>query len=234
MVVSNAPQQPTENCTHERRPGTTVCLHCRHEARMAAQVRRQRIMLRGGAGAVVVAIFGVAALLSARTLRGRSAKAVDTTQPVTQVAEASVSDTQPMTPAARVVQEGEVARHALAPVLKPGETSFGDGVTAVRTDTGVVLSFDTPTTRTRIPEKFEHFVRATLPRIYGPPADSALARVAAGGIAGSQQQLLNELPTRGLHLPLADGKAIVLYPETRPGQDGPLVVRYRVSVVSPD
>jgi hypothetical protein len=26
--------------------------------------------------------------------------------------------------------------------------------------------------------------------------------------------------------------SIQLYPETRPGQDGPLVVRYRVSVVS--
>jgi hypothetical protein len=133
-----------------------------------------------------------------------------------------------------VAQQGDVARRMgapLAPIIAMGQSSLGDGIVAVRDDSSVVLAFDTPETRTRIPEKFERFVRATLPRIYGPAADSALAKIAAGGMVSDQKTLLYELPTRGVRIALRDGWWMVLYPEIRPGQDGPLVIRYRAAVV---
>jgi hypothetical protein len=210
-------------------------LHCRHEARVVARERRKRLMLRGSAVAVVIAIVGVAGILSAGALRSRGEKGAG---PVVQVASSTRStkaDTQPAI--APVTQQGEVAHRTaatptIAPIVPVGESSLGEGVAAVRADSVVLLTFDTPMSRTRIPEKFEHFVRTTLPRVYGPVADSALARVPAGSLARSQRELLYELPTRGMHIPLRDGRNIVLYPETRPGDDGPLVIRYRVSVTA--
>jgi len=233
-------QPPLTSCTHERRPGTTVCLHCRHEARLAAQARLRRLLLRGSAVAVVVGIFGVAGMLSAGALRNRSAKSPDSVVHLASVTPAAQAktDTQatPTTPAV-VTQQGDVTHRAaerVAAMLPAGETSFGDGVTATRVDSTVLVAFDTPMMRTRMPEKFERFVRATLPRIYGAVADSALAHVPAGSLAQTQQELLYELPTRGVHIALRDGRHIAIYPEIRPGQDGPLVVRYRVSIASPN
>jgi hypothetical protein len=104
------------------------------------------------------------------------------------------------------------------------------GVTAVRGDTDVVVAFDTPETRTRRPEKFEQFVRTTLPLVYGSAMRNVLARIPDGTIAG-QGELLTELPKRGVRIPLDGAWTIRLFPETRPGQDGPLVIRYRVTVV---
>jgi hypothetical protein len=84
--------------------------------------------------------------------------------------------------------------------------------------------------RTRIPAKFERLVRSTLPAVYGPSIDSVLSKIPEGGIA-RQGDLVSELPTRGVRIPVNAEWTIALYPETRPGQDGPLVIRYRVSVV---
>ena len=56
VTLSTAPEI-IETCTHERRPGTTVCLRCRHAARAAARERFKRLMLRGSAVAIVVATF---------------------------------------------------------------------------------------------------------------------------------------------------------------------------------
>jgi hypothetical protein len=199
-------------------------------------------MLRASAVALVVAIFGVAGLLSASALRGRGAKRSDSvihlasTTPATRSPAAAARDTAP----SAVTQQGEVAHSALPtvapmlPLLPHGETSLGDGVTATRTDSVIVVAFDTPMMRTRMPEKFERFVRETLPRIYGVAADSALAHVPVGSMASTQQELLYDLPTRGVRIPLRDGRNITLYPELRPGQDGPLVIRYRVSIASLD
>lgn len=117
----------------------------------------------------------------------------------------------------------------LAPVIPIGQSTLAAGVVAARTDSAVVVSFDAPMLRTRMPVKFESFVRSTLPAIYGPGVDTALARLADGGIA-RQGDLLTELPARGVHIPVRDGWMIALFPETRPGQDGPLVIRYRVSL----
>jgi hypothetical protein len=56
-----------------------------------------------------------------------------------------------------------------------------------------------------------------------------LRTIPAGGIVGAAD-LLDELPTRGVHLRVADGWTLDLWPETRPGQDGPLVVSYRARI----
>lgn len=229
------PSQPETNivCTHERRPGTTVCLHCRHEALLAAQARRKRLLLRGSAVSAAVLSVVVVGALGAMAIRGRMKALPRAAQAAEVVAVATPLDTA-KAPATTVKQQGDVAPRAIAPltpVLAPGQTTLDGGITAERTDSVVTLSFDTPMTRTRIPEKFERFVRATLPRIYGAAADSALARVPDGGIAG-QGNLLYDLPSRGVHIPLDKGWQIALYPETRPGEDGPLVIRYRVSVVA--
>ena len=87
--------------------------------------------------------------------------------------------------------------------------------------------------RTRIPAKFEHLVRSTLPAIYGSSIDSVLAKVPDGGIVG-QGDLLSELPSRGARIPVNAAWTLALYPETRPGENGPLVIRYRVSLVAKD
>ena len=233
------PSQPESTivCTHERRPGTTVCLHCRHEARLAAQAKRKRLLLRGSAvSAAVLAVFVVGAL-GAMALRGRVQAPHATPRPQQVVAVNSAPDTTATIATATVAtvkQQGDLAppsRAPLAPVLSQGRTTFADGTSAERTDSMVTLSFDTPMLRTRIPEKFERYVRATLPKIYGARADSALARLPDGGIAG-QGNLLYDLPSRGVHIPLDSRWSIALYPETRPGEDGPLVVRCRVLVVA--
>lgn len=195
-------------------------------------------MLRGSAVSVVVAIFGVAGIMSAGALRSRSAKAPDQVVRFASAVPATpASDTQPPQPAsAPVTQQGEVARRSasrtVVPMLPLGETSLGEGVTAFRSDTGVLVAFDSPLARTRMPEKFERFVRTTLPRIYGVIADSALAHVPLGSMARSQQELLYELPARGVRIAMRDGHTFAVYPEIRPGEDGPLVVRYRVAVVA--
>jgi hypothetical protein len=257
MAVLNATQQPLETCMHERRPGTTVCLHCRHQARIVARERRKRLMLRGTAVLVVVAVVAAAGTLGTGALRNRSAaKSSDRARAKAMITVAQSADTQivasqsaslastAQTPTqssagsvapGRVTMQGEVSRaHGarLSPLVALGKSSLGDGVTAERNDSGVVLvAFDTPEARTRIPEKFERFVRTTLPQLYGPAADSALAKVPDGGIASSQKALLYDLPTRGIRIALPNSWWLVLYPEIRPGQDGPLVVRYRSSVV---
>jgi len=106
----------------------------------------------------------------------------------------------------------------------------GDSLLVVRADSSVTLLFDHPMVRTRIPEKFERFVRSTLPALYGAVADSALARIPEGGLA-RQGDLINELPERGMRIPVAPGLSIALYPITRSGRDGPLVTQYRTMVV---
>jgi hypothetical protein len=121
----------------------------------------------------------------------------------------------------------------LAPVIGEGQTDLRDGIVAVRGGGEVKVFFDQPLTRTRRPEKFEMIVRETLPQIYGAAADSALAAIPAGTLV-PREGLVTELPAQGLTIPLRDGQSLRVWPETRPGQEGPLVVRYRATVASPD
>lgn len=121
----------------------------------------------------------------------------------------------------------------LAPVIGEGRTELRDGIFAERGEHEITVSFDKPLTRTRRPEKFETILRATLPQIYGARIDSALAVIPVGTIV-PPQGLLTELPRQGLWIPVPDGPSLRIWPETRPGEDGPLVVRYRAAVASPD
>jgi hypothetical protein len=215
-------------------------LHCRHAARIAARDKRKRLMLRGGAVAIVVALFIAAGTLGTAAIRGRFQRGsgVQKAPEPTVVADASIPENAPlaapadsMNGAPPVTQEGLTRPPMpIAPVIPIGQSSISDGVTALRADSAVTLSFDSPMIRTRIPEKFERFVRTTLPAIYGHGVDSVLAKIPDGGIA-SQGDLMSELPARGVRIPVGTAWMLQLFPEVRPGQDGPLVVRYRVAVV---
>jgi len=120
----------------------------------------------------------------------------------------------------------------LTPKIVQGRTALGDGMFAERSDSVITVYFDTPATRTRLPDKFERIVRQTLPIIYGPPADSILGTVLQRTLTNSGD-LLTELPDRGVQLPLADGWVLGIWPATRPGRDGALVVTYRTMVSRP-
>jgi len=147
--------------------------------------------------------------------------------PVGAAAIAATGQAVPASPAvAKVASEAP-----FAPVLAEGQTVLPRGIIAVRNDSVVTLSFDEPMTRTRIPEKFEQLLRTTLPKVYGPAIDTVLSKLPSGNLS-NQGNLVSELPTRGIRVPVKDAWTLAVYPETRPGQDGPLVVRYRVMVVS--
>lgn len=255
--MTKTPRYVAESCPHEIRPGTAICLHCRHAERLAAHERRKHYMLRSSVAGAVVVTLGAAGVLGATAIRGRSTRSAErtprtavarTVHPSIKAAQAApmehavrdaamskVAATGPSVSAGNVAIEPAPPRPAprtdLAPILPQGRSDLADGLSATRTDSVVVLSFDTRLARTRIPEKFERFVRATLPTIYGAAADSALARIPEGGLA-RQGDLIDELPTRGLRIPTPTGGTIMLFPMTRPGQDGPLVTRYRVLVVA--
>lgn len=90
----------------------------------------------------------------------------------------------------------------------------------------VRVRFDLMLARTRRADKFESIVRSTLPQVYGPVADSALRALPVGTVARAGD-LVTTLPERGFQIPLAGGRTISVWPETRVGRDGPLVVAYR-------
>ncbi len=191
------------------------------------------MLVRAGGVAVVVGsvigvgVLGATALREKNANRNRAATAPATRDLASAETPAAVVDSPAGSAAA---QQGELAGAPLTPIIPMGESSLGDGLSVIRSDTGVTVTFDTPLTRTRIPEKFERFVRGTLPLIYGRGVDSLLAMVPEGGIA-SQGDLITELPARGARIPAGEFWSIRILPETRPGLDGPLVVRYRVAVV---
>lgn len=245
-----------------------VCLHCLHEARVAARERRQRIIIRCSvwtlgiavAGAVVAKATGNAARhvtpatrTAARAATGPRVAAPPRRDSVIQVAVASpvvqqgsadtarpvvhdsvsAATTLAQDPApAAAVADSATAKRAIAPlqtVLAFGRTDLEDSLFAMRMGDTVVVHFDTSPTRTRRADKFERTVRQTLRVVYGPIADTLLATVPEGRLA-APNELLSSLPTRGIHLATPDGRRIGLWPETRPGQDGPLVVAYRTLV----
>jgi hypothetical protein len=69
-------------------------------------------------------------------------------------------------------------------------------------------------------------MRETLPQVFGAVADSALRSLPMGSVARAGD-LLTTLPERGLRIPVSNGRTISVWPETRAGRDGPLVVAYR-------
>jgi hypothetical protein len=134
---------------------------------------------------------------------------------------------------AAIRQAQDSAASAAPPPLRPivsyGRTPLRDGVVAIRTGDTVAVHFDTPLKRTRHAQKFEQLVRATLPSIYGAAVDTVLATVAAGELIRGIDPAKGR-STHGVYLPLAAGWSIALWPETRPGRDGPLIVTYRTAL----
>ena len=122
-----------------------------------------------------------------------------------------------------------IARAAIGPVIPQGRTDLVDSLFAIRSADTVVVHFDTSPSRTRRADKFETIVRQTLKVVYGPFADSVLAAVPAGRLA-APNELVTTLPAHGIHLVGPHGARVALWPETRPGRDGPLVVAYRTMV----
>ena len=160
----------------------------------------------------------------------------------------SVTDSVTLTDSLQVIPAGDTVLAALnealrqaqdsaagvtAPPLKPivaeGRTALRDGLVAVRTGDTITVHFDTPLLRTRQPLKFEQLVRATLPAIYGAAVEAVLATVAAGDLIRGVDP--SSAPSaHGVYLPLAAGWSLALWPETRPGRDGPLIVTYRTAL----
>lgn len=221
-----------ETCTHERRPGTNICLHCRHAELEAARERRQQLFVRASAVALGITVLVGAGVMGASALRGDAPGSTDSHSVKTVNAAVPgngkrAARSVPQQPSAR--QEGRV-RPPLASVLPMGTSTVQEGVTAVRSDSDVTLKFDQIMLRTRRPMKFEYWLRTTLPLLYGPAVQPALARIPEGKLA-SQGELITELPTRGVHIPLDGGWALEVFPITRPARDGPLVIEYRATVV---
>jgi hypothetical protein len=194
-------------------------------------------MLRGSAAAIVVAIVA-AGIVAASTMRSRAdtSTAAHTPAPVTTAAPEPIAShdtvdttTSIVVPAAPVVHAAPAPATPVppfTPVIPMGLTSLLNGVSAIRSDTDVVVSFDVSGIRTRQPPKFEQVVRQTLGAVYGTPAVVFLEKIPEGDLA-NQGNLLTELPQRGVRIPVRLGWTIRVFPETRPGQDGPLVIRYR-------
>lgn len=234
-------------CPHEIRPGTTTCLHCRRDARVAAQARLRRTLL-GAVGAAValsvVAVVGVKVARGVRVPRPSVSPRVETPSDA-PVAQASAPDTMASvatsassiaaapTVAAQTPTQTPTATPAATPPLMPsianGRTELDDGIFAVREGSNITVYFDTPSSRTRRRDKFERVVRATLPQVYGARVDSVLARIPAGELIAAGE-LPVELTDRGLQVPLRDGWAIELRPRTRQASDGPLVVAYEATL----
>ena len=134
---------------------------------------------------------------------------------------------RPAAPVAMVANRPAVAVEvAVSPVVPVGRTALRDTMVADRAGDTVRVSFDLELSRTRRPEKFEAIVRSTLPQVYGTAVDSALRALPVGVVARAGD-LVTTLTGQGFHIPLAGGRTIAVWPETRPGRDGPLVVAYR-------
>lgn len=117
------------------------------------------------------------------------------------------------------------------PIVPAGRMDLGNGVFAERQGSLVVVNFDTQGARTRRSDKFEAVVRRTLPAVLGDVGRDALDRVQPGTLVPGGQ-LLAAADRGALRLPVGDGRVIELTPITRMGEDGPLVVTYRVMVDS--
>jgi len=117
----------------------------------------------------------------------------------------------------------------LGPIIPQGRTDLGDSLYAERRADVVVVHFDTSPSRTRRADKFESIVRQTLKAVYGDIADTVLAAVPSGHLA-APNELVTTLPKRGIHLTGPRGLRIGLWPQPRPGRDGPLAIAYRATV----
>jgi hypothetical protein len=259
--VSSALPAPSLPCTHDLGVGTTVCLRCRQEARQVARARQQWLLAKLGltasalvgtyiVGASTINAWRAAARVSGIHEMPAMVTTAITTSEIKPQGEPRAVLSAPAVPAATVVPATVVpatvvpatvvpaaAIKAIEPTSAPltlvvpeGRTELKDNVVAERAGDSVIVSFDLMMTRTRRRDKFERVLRETLPAVYGAPVDSILAAIPVGSLIGGGD-LLTELPLRGIRVPLRTGYQLGVWPETRPGRDGLLVVRYRARMV---
>jgi hypothetical protein len=229
-------------CPHDVGPGISVCLRCRKENRIATRDRRRRALFAIAATALGIGTLGAAGAAGMLDSELRAAGIViaehsDLLRP----APAPVSESQPnaaltpvvvvsASPESTMVSQASVTippAPELAATIGEGRTSLRDGLVAERRGDEITVHFDTPLARTRRPAKFEAILRATLPQIYGPRLDTALTAIPGGALV-PEEGLTTDLLKQGLLVPVSDSDTLRIWPETRPGQEGPLVVRYRV------
>ena len=205
-----------------------MCLRCRYEERAANRKRRYMVVARVGiaASGVVVAISILIGAVMAIAPAARTGSATEATEAGTVVQASSPAAPQPEreTPKA----PASVAAVKLEPKIAEGRRELADSMFAVRDGEEVTVHFDTETLRTRYDWKFERVVRSTLPIVFGSVVRAALDSIPEGQLAAGGD-LLTELPTRGIDLAIGEGQTLRVWPVTRPGQDGPLVVAYRAS-----
>ncbi len=182
----------------------------------------QRVAVRTIAIGVAVMLLVMGGSAAREALQDRSGVARDNLAQAAEVP-ATAGDAEPDS---EIRLEPEQAPR-IVPVVRPGSTELGDGFRAVRDGNVVTVQFDVPMLRTRRAEKFERWVRDLLPRLYGPVADTLLADVPAGQLTASGD-LLAYLPVHGIHLPASGEPVLTLWPETRPGSEGALVIAFRV------
>ena len=217
----NSVLSPT--CPHGLRPGTTVCLHCRAEARAKQSKERWLVAARFGIATVGVGVV-LAALIGG--VMAITPEASSTARPLD-------SSSGVVAQAAKVVRpvaaKPRPAPPRIVPTISEGRRELGDSMFAVREGFQVTVHFDTEERRTRYDWKFEDVVRATLPVVMGAEVRAALDSIPEGTWARGGD-LLNELTTKGIALENPGGQELLrVYPITRPGRDGPLVVAYRVA-----
>src|SRR5688572_1827094 len=137
----SAPAQPS-TCPHGLRPGTTVCLHCRHEARAAARKRRYTLAARIGLatmGAAALVALGVGGILSMADDSPSSEPAAPVSVAGSQAgagsgggAAASGAPGAPRAPAVR-------APVGPTPIIAEGRRELGDSMYAVRAGDSVTV-----------------------------------------------------------------------------------------------
>jgi hypothetical protein len=241
------------SCPHDIGPGISVCLRCRQEERQLALARQKRALVRAGlvlAAVVVVAVIGSAAVGAMRASgKTRAREPLHLLASTSSMSSVRQQGSPTVNPAAPVNSAGAPAKaaanastspnannpstaktaHPLTLKVPLGRTGLRDSMYVERDADSVVVHFDTELARTRRRDKFEATVRATLPVLYGAAIDSMLLTLPDGAITGGRD-LVSEVAVRGVRLPVPAGGTLELWPVTRPGRDGPLVVGYRARV----
>jgi len=206
-------------------------------------------MLRAGAVGIVAVTFVAVGVVGVSAFRQRGAEAegdssaaaqldtsaiatppvpiIDSSSPLMQAPPTPDVQVEPAAPTTATAPTAPAPPAPFTPTILRGKTMLADSVVAIRSDSDIVVKFDRMTLRTRRPNKFEQLVRTTLESVYGAPAAEVIRKLPNGAIA-SQGDLINELPTRGISIPVDSAWVIRLFPETRMGKDGPIVIRYRV------
>jgi hypothetical protein len=156
---------------------------------------------------------------------GKTEPSTAKTEPAIATKAAEPPPSAPTPPAAAA----NVRASETATLLGPGRTVLADSIFALRTGDSVMVNFDTHGNRTRRADKFEVMVRNTLPLVYGKRSTAALDSIPEGSLLPSRD-VLGDLRAQGLHLHLANGKRIAVWPQARETSDGPLVVAYWVVI----